>query len=156
MFIISQHYYRKLRNRVFTFILILRCWFLIFCGIFFVRRFHDGIYYTYDSLSMIVVLFWVGELYPFRRSWSGSLSLSVFAGDFATYLRVRGTESRRNFWSYFKLHINLTYKIPLVLSAICSFTKIVEERVFYILYEYEYDSGVVCAGVDGLKCNIII
>ena len=92
---------------------------------------------------MIVVLLWVGEIYPFRRSWSGSLTLSVFAGNFVTYLRVRGTESRKNFLSYFNLHVNLTNKIPLVLSAIYSFTKIIEVRVFYILYEYEYDSGMV-------------
>ena len=50
-------------------------------------------------LLMIVVLFGVG-FFSIRRSWIGSLSSSIYAGIFGTYLLIRGINFRRSLYLF--------------------------------------------------------
>ena len=82
----------------FTFVLILRYWFWILCGIFFVRIFHDCFYFICGFVVCDRCVVWGWRICFDRRNWSGSLSLSIFAGILVTYLRFHGTEFRRSFY----------------------------------------------------------
>ena len=46
---------------------------------------------------MIAMLFGDEDFFQIRRSWISSLSLSIFAGRFGTYLLNRGIKYRGNF-----------------------------------------------------------